>query len=276
MVKIIDGRSYARTIREKIKERVEKMRPRPKLAVILVGDNPASHLYVGLKEHACKEVGIGFEKFVYSAEVYEEELVNKIGELNADDSVTGILVQLPLPGQNADRVVQAIDPKKDVDGFHPVNLANLKADQPAIVSATALGIMKLITETREQLQGKHAVLVASQRFAEPLVILLREHGVASEVVSRDDEHLADKTKDGDILIVAAGQPNLITGEMIKKNAIVLDVGTNKVAQRTTGDVEEESAAEVAGWITPVPGGVGPMTVAMLLVNITKAWAMQKK
>lgn len=275
MAQIIDGRSCARTIREKIKERVEQMRVKPKLAVILVGDDPASHLYVNLKQQACEEAGIGFEKFLYPALIDEQKIINQVRELNARTEVSGILVQLPLPSQNADRVVAAIDPKKDVDGFHPVNLENLKADHPALVSATALGIMKLITETHEEIKGKKAVLVSSPRFAEPLEILLSEHGVTSEVVSPDDPNLKEKTEHGDILIVAVGRPHLINGAMIKKKAIVLDVGTNKIAERTIGDVDEESAAEVAGWITPVPGGVGPMTVAMLLVNITKAWELQR-
>lgn len=275
MAKIIDGRSYARNIREKIRERVEAMPIKPKLAVILVGDDPASHLYVSLKQQACEEASIGFEKFLYLADTNEQIIINKIEELNNNRSVTGILVQLPLPTQDADRVVAAINPKKDVDGFHPANLENLKANQPAIVSATALGIMKLIAETKEPLRGKQAILVCGQRFAEPLIVLLQEHGAACEVVSPTDEHLANKTVQGDILVVAAGKPNLITGQMIKKNAIVLDVGTNKIANRTTGDVEEESAAKAAGWLTPVPGGVGPMTVAMLLVNILKAAELQK-
>ncbi|MBU0646217.1 bifunctional 5,10-methylenetetrahydrofolate dehydrogenase/5,10-methenyltetrahydrofolate cyclohydrolase [Patescibacteria group bacterium] len=275
MVQIINGREIARDIREKIRERVEQMPIKPKLAVILVGDDEASHLYVGLKQRACEEAGIGFELFLYPADASEPEIVSKIQELNARTEVTGILVQLPLPSQNADRVVLAIDPKKDVDGFHPANLENLKNDHPTLVSATALGIMKLITATNEELRGKQAVLVSGERFAEPLEILLAEQGVASEVVSPDDPHLKEKTQQGDILIVAVGRPHLINGEMIKNKAIVLDVGTNKIAERTIGDVDQESAAEAASWITPVPGGVGPMTVAMLLVNITKAWDLQK-
>lgn len=276
MAQLLDGRAMALRIREKLKARVEKLRTRPGLAVILVGSNPASRTYVGIKKKACEEVGIHFEQYMYSADESEQGIIKKIHELNAREDIHGILVQLPLPSQNASRVIAEIDPKKDVDGFHPENLRRLKAGEPAIASAVALGVVKLIKMAKKaETTERVAVIVSSPLFAEPLMILLKEQGMTATVVDYTDPELTTKTKQADILILAVGHPGLIIGEMVKQGSIVIDVGTTKVDGVIMGDIDSVSVEPVAGALTPVPGGVGPMTVAMLLVNILKAYDLQR-
>jgi len=273
MAIILDGRALAERIRDNVKQRVVAMNPKPGLAVLLVGDDPASHLYVRLKRQACEEAGIRFELNTYPADEPEDRLIAKIQELNARADVTGILVQLPLPSQNADRVIAAIDPNKDVDGFHPENLRRLEAGEPGIVPALELGIMKLLDAARD-LPHANAVIVGSTFFARPLKTLLGEQRIEASVVDPKDPLLSEKTGPADVIIVAVGQPGLITGEMIKPGAIVIDVGTTRVDEKTVGDVDRATVEPVAGAISPVPGGVGPMTVAMLLNNILRARALQ--
>ncbi len=275
MAKILNGRVLAESIRQKVKERVATLDPKPGLAVILVGANPASHTYVALKQKACEEVGIRFEKHLFFATEPEEKIIAKIQELNARADVTGILVQLPLPNQNADRVVATIDPKKDVDGFHPENVRRLREGKPAIAPAVALGVMKLVDATEESLSGKRAVVIGSELFAEPLRTLLNERGVSTETISPEDPERIAKTKTANIVIVAVGQPNLITASSIKPGAIIVDVGTTKIEDKIVGDVDRASVESVAGFLTPVPGGVGPMTVAMLMLNVLKARGLQE-
>lgn len=274
MALILDGKNLALAIREKIKTRVAALPTAPGLAVLLVGADPASHTYVALKKKACEEAGIRFEQYLYLATEPEDTLIKKIQELNARPDVNGILVQLPLPTQDADHVIAAIDPLKDVDGFHPVNLENLAAHKPAIASAVALGIIKLIGEAPNK-TGSQAVIASSPLFAKPLQILLREQRITATVVDPDAQDLATTTRTADILIVAVGHPGLITGDMVKPGATVIDVGTTRTAAGLKGDVDFDSVEPVAGALTPVPGGVGPMTVAMLLVNILKAHDLQK-
>ncbi|MBI2475171.1 bifunctional 5,10-methylenetetrahydrofolate dehydrogenase/5,10-methenyltetrahydrofolate cyclohydrolase [Candidatus Uhrbacteria bacterium] len=271
---IIDGRALAQTIREKIKQRVSALPSSPGLAVILVGADPASHTYVSIKQKACEEVGIHFEKYLYFETELEETIINKIHELNARKDINGILVQLPLPNQDADRVIVEIDPKKDVDGFHTDNISKLKLGEPALAPAVALGILKLIDSTNEPLSGKTATIISSERFAEPIVALLRERGVVSHVCPEEHSDTKEHATQSDILIVAEGHPNFVTGDMVKQGAIVIDVGTTKVDGKLIGDVDRASVEMVAGFITPVPGGVGPMTVAMLLENVMKARSLQ--
>lgn len=291
MAFILDGKSIAQTIREKIKLQVATLPTTPGLAIILVGDNPASHIYVTLKQHACEEVGIHFEKFLYPAEIDEQKLIEKIYELNARDDVHGILVQLPLPNQNADRVIETIDPKKDVDGFHPKNLASLRHGESTLAPAVALGIIKLIdvalkhdhphplpacrqawlvkeVETR-------ATIVSSDLFAEPLILLLRELNITSTITRPEDSDFKQKTSSSDILIVALGKPGIITAEFVKPNAIVIDVGTTKINGKLFGDVDRESVEPIVSALSPVPGGVGPMTVALLLENVIKAYLLSQ-
>ncbi|MBU0531569.1 MAG: tetrahydrofolate dehydrogenase/cyclohydrolase catalytic domain-containing protein [Candidatus Uhrbacteria bacterium] len=270
MAQIIDGKRLAEKIRAEVKQRIESTQTRPGLAVLLVGSDPASHTYVGIKEKACAEVGINSEKYLYFASEPEEKLIAKIEELNARADIHGILVQLPLPEQDEDKIIAAIDPAKDVDGFHPKNIMRLDDGNPLRVSPVALGIMKMIESTGRPIAGLKAVVVASELFAHPIVKLLQDQDVETEVVRPADPELAEKTKTADILVTAVGKPGLITGEMIREGAIVIDIGTTKVEGKIKGDVDFESASEVAGWISPVPGGVGPMTVAYLLVNVLKS------
>jgi methylenetetrahydrofolate dehydrogenase (NADP+)/methenyltetrahydrofolate cyclohydrolase len=273
MSTILNGRQLAARIREKIKTRVAALPSQPGLAVLLVGDDAASHLYVSLKRQACEDAGILFELNHYPADTSEENLISEIEKLNAREEINGILVQLPLPSQNADRVIAAIDPKKDVDGFHPENLERLRRGKPCIASAVALGVMKLIDEAGAR--GR-AVIVSSTLFAAPLQALLKERGVDSTIVQVEDTDLADQTREADILIVAKGIPGMIDGNMVKPGATVIDVGTTRTDEGLKGDVDFDSVEPVAGAISPVPGGVGPMTVAMLLVNILKAYDLQRR
>ncbi len=270
MAQIINGKLLARKIRKEVKQRIDQMDKRPGLAVILVGNDPASHTYVGIKEKACAEVGINSEKYLYFATEPEEKIIKKIKELNAREDINGILVQLPLPNMDEDKVIAAINPKKDIDGFHPENLAKLNTGEPAFISPVALGVMKLIESTGRPIGGLKAVIVASDLFARPIVKLLEDQDVRAEVIRGTDPKLAEKTKHADILISAVGKPGLITGEMIQEGAIVIDIGTTKVDGKLKGDIDFETAEPLAGWITPVPGGVGPMTVAYLMVNVLKA------
>jgi len=275
MAIILDGKALAERIRSKIKMRVSHLSPVPGLAVLLVGDDPASHTYVNIKQKACEEVGIYFEKFLYDKAVSEEILLQKIIELNHRKEINGILVQLPLPSQNADTIITAIDPKKDVDGFHPDNLNALKKGQPAIVSAVALGVMRLISlATKQTLTPKTAVVISSTLFGEPLIPLLREQSIDGMIVNETDEDLVEKTKQADVIIIALGKPGFLTGEMIKSGAIVIDIGTTKIDDTLYGDVDVSTVESIAGALSPVPGGVGPMTVAMLLSNVLKAYQLQ--
>ncbi len=274
MALILDGRAIGARIRGKVKERVGAMSERPGLAVILVGDDPASHLYVSLKQKACEEAGIRFELNLFPANEPEAVILAKIKELNERPDITGILVQLPLPSQDASRVIAAIHPNKDVDGFHRENVRALSEGRPGIVSALALGIMKLIDEAGSR--GGSAAIVGSVIFAEPLRYLLAERRVDAKRVDPDDAELAEKTRAADIIIVAVGRANLITGDMVKPGAIVIDVGTNRIGNTTVGDVHRASVEKVSGALSPVPGGAGPMTVAMLLLNVLKAAELQRR
>ncbi|MBI2473504.1 bifunctional 5,10-methylenetetrahydrofolate dehydrogenase/5,10-methenyltetrahydrofolate cyclohydrolase [Candidatus Uhrbacteria bacterium] len=276
MSHILNGKALAARIQKKIQARVQTMPSTPGLAILLVGDDPASHIYVQLKRKACEEVGIHFELFLYPATEPEQTLINNIQELNRRNDIHGILVQLPLPSQNANNVIFAINPLKDVDGFHPANLEKLRAHQPSLISAVALGVMRLIREAvGTGPLPPHATIVSSPLFAEPLEILLKESGVQTTVTQAEDKHLADKTTQADLLIVAEGIPGLITKDFVKPDAILIDVGTTRTPEGLVGDVDLESVKDIISAITPVPGGVGPMTVAMLLVNILKAYELQK-
>ncbi len=275
MARILDGKAIAKTIRKKIATRVQELRTPPGLAVILVGDDPASHLYVDLKRIACEEVGIKFELNLYNADVSEQAIINKIQELNAREEVTGILVQLPLPTQDANKIIPEISPLKDVDGFHRENVEKLKRGEPAIASAVALGVMKLIRKALgDAVFPDQAAIISSPLFAEPLEILLSQEGSSVVVTQAEDPDLVSKSKQADVIVVAEGIPGLIKAEHVKPGAIVIDVGTTKRDDHLEGDVDFASVEPIASALTPVPGGVGPMTVAMLLVNILKAHSLQ--
>lgn len=274
MSTILDGRKLSKTIKEKIKIRVMGLSTNPGLAVILVGSDPASHTYVNLKQKACEEVGILFNKIIYPDSVSEETIINKITELNNNKNIHGILVQLPLPNHDVDVIISHIDPKKDVDGFHKSNLEKLKNNKPSIAPAVALGIIKLICSSNVGLANKEAVIVSSKLFAEPLQILLKDLKVRSKVVDHKSVNFSDLIKKADIVITAVGKPGLINESMLKSKSIIIDVGTTKVNGKLHGDVIISTENNDL-FITPVPGGVGPMTVAMLLVNVLKAYQLQK-
>lgn len=276
MTEILNGNVLAKTIKDKAKKRISKMKFPPGLAVILVGKNPASHLYVRLKEEAAKEVGIYIEKYQYDAKVTNDELVAKIEELNARNDIHGILVQMPLPKQDADVVAGAMSHVKDVDGFHPENRRLLLANTPNLVPPVSLAVMRLLQATRRPLKGKTAVIVGnSDIFAEPLIELMHDSGVAATFVTRDTEGLAAITRAADILVVAVGEAGFLKPDMVKQSAIVIDVGTNKIDGKVVGDASPELEGH-AGFVSPVPGGVGPLTIAYLLFNVIKAMEVQKR
>lgn len=274
--RIIDGKALAARIREGLKQKVAEMAAggvRPGLAVILVGDDPASRIYVNNKKKACAELGIYSEEHLLPATVSQAELLNLVHRLNANARVHGILVQLPLPeGLDERAVIQAINPRKDVDGFHPVSLGRLVSGQPGLVPCTPAGIMELLKEAGATVKGAECVVVGrSIIVGKPVsLLLLAEHGTVSICHSRT-RNLDDVCRRADILVVAAGRPGLVTGSMIKPGATVIDVGMNRLPDgELVGDVDFQSAVEVAGAITPVPGGVGPMTIAMLMRNTVLA------
>jgi len=274
--KIIDGKETARKIRENIKEQVEKLKATgmvPGLAVILVGNDPASQVYVGHKEKACKEVGFHSEVYRLAAETTQEELLALIERLNNDEKIHGILVQLPLPKHLDEKeVINKISPRKDVDGFHPLSAGALFVGEKSLVPCTPKGCIHLIKETGFDLKGKKAVVVGrSNIVGKPAAILLLNENATVTICHSRTQNLKAELLEADVVVAAVGKPNFITGDMIKPGAIVIDVGINRLDDgKLVGDVEFETAKERAGWITPVPGGVGPMTIAMLLQNTLEA------
>ncbi len=268
--RIIDGRKVAQRIEEETRREIAALGSEPGLGVILVGDDEASHLYVRLKHEACIRVGIRFEAAMLSQDDGQTAVLEKIRELNARDDIDAILVQLPLPaGMDTDAIIRAIDPAKDVDGFHPDNIRRL-GDEDRDFPGLTEGIVDLIRETGADLNMKRAVIAAnSPTFALPLEMRLRQLGALPEFVRGDAPDITRHFGGADIVISALGRPGLITGDDIKEGAILIDVGTTKVGKRTVGDVDAESVQGKASWLTPVPGGVGPVTVAMLLKNVVR-------
>ena len=277
---ILDGKSLAAAIRTALKRKVDALVQRgvrPGLAVILAGDDPASRVYVRNKTSACAEVGVRSQQIDYPATVTQEELIRRISQLNADPAVHGILVQLPLPKPiDAARVLETIAPAKDVDGFHEANLGALLAGRPGVVPCTPLACMRLIEHAGVAIAGRHAVVVGrSNIVGKPVAQLLLQRDATVTICHSKSGSLADFTREGDILVAAVGRAKLVTGAMVKPGACVIDVGINRLADgKLAGDVDFESVKQVAGWITPVPGGVGPMTIAMLLENCLSAAARQ--
>lgn len=270
MSEIIEGKRLADNLRAKAKNQIEKLEHPPGLAAILVGNDPASRLYVGLKEKAAKEVGIYFEKIKFGSKTKTSEIIAKVKELNTRDDINGILVQLPLPKQNEDKVIAAIAPEKDVDGFHKENRKKLAAGEPSLEPPVALAIMKLIKATNQPLAGKHAVVIGNNPiFAEPIIALAKKEGIEAVFVPSDAGGLSARTSPADIVVVAVGKLDFLTKDMVKEGAIVIDVGTNKREGKSTGDVAPEIHNHAA-FISPVPGGVGPLTVAFLLTNVIQA------
>lgn len=274
--RIIDGKAVAARIKAELKQRVDDLiagGTRPGLAVVIVGSDPASRIYVNNKKKACTELGIYSEEHALPERTTEAELIQLVNDLNRNPEIHGILLQLPLPEQINERaVLERIDPDKDVDGFHPVSLGRLMAGLPGFLPCTPAGVMELIYQTGVEITGQECVVVGrSNIVGKPqALLLLRENGTVT-VCHSHTQDLGAVCRRADILVVAAGKPGLITGEMIKPGAVVIDVGMNRnSAGKLCGDVQFSSAAEVAGWITPVPGGVGPMTIAMLMRNTVES------
>lgn len=266
MTFIISGRELAADIRRELAGLVKNLATPPVLGVVLVGSDAASQLYVKLKEEAAHEVGIDVKRVELPDSATTEEVIYVVENFNDDVNVNGILVQLPLPAQIDERIViNSMDPKKDADGFHPQNLAALTHDEQAIVPGVSEGILRLIEQTKIPLVGKKALLLVNSReFATPLEYLLKKQGVTCETTKETTDY---RLQTADIIISALGQPGAVPGKMIKDGAIVIDVGTTKVGSRVVGDVDTAPFANRPIYMTPVPGGVGPMTVAMLLMNV---------
>ncbi|WP_405101261.1 bifunctional methylenetetrahydrofolate dehydrogenase/methenyltetrahydrofolate cyclohydrolase FolD [Oceanobacillus sp. FSL H7-0719] len=273
---LISGKEVAAQYKSKLKHEVEQLKEKnliPHLTVVLVGSNPASQSYVKGKEKAAAEVGIDSTLIKLPESTSENELLDLLVKLNEDETVHGILVQLPLPEQISEqKVIETIDPKKDVDGFHPISIGKMMTGEDTFLPCTPFGIIELIKSKNIDIAGKHAVIIGRSNIVGKPVgqLLLNENATVTYCHSKT-ENLEKYTRDADILIVAIGRENFVSAEHIKPGAIVIDVGINRTeAGKLTGDVAFESAVEKAGYITPVPGGVGPMTITMLLANTVKA------
>ena len=269
---IIDGKKEAALLREEIKKEIlllkEKTKKVPGLSVILIGDFTPSQSYVKNKEKNSKEVGINSEVIKYPKDITEQEVLNKIKELNNNPEVSGILVQLPLPKHiNKEKIINAIHPKKDVDGFNPINVGNLASGYDAIIPCTPLGCLHLIKKIEKNLSGKHAVIIGRSNLnGKPMAQLLLRENCTVTIVHSKTKDLKAECQKADILVAAVGKANLVKGDWVKKDSIIIDVGINKVEEKIVGDVDFESVKEKVKAITPVPGGVGPMTIACLLKN----------
>lgn len=272
MTKIIDGKAISMQIKEELKKEAASLKEQGKsvtLAVIQVGDNPASCVYVRNKKKGCEYIGIGSLSYELKEETTQEELLSLIRELNAREDVNGILVQLPLPAHiDEDTVIREIDPKKDVDGFHPQSVGALCIGQPGFVSCTPAGIIELLKRSGILLEGKECVILGrSNIVGKPMALLMLRENATVTIAHSRTKNLAEVTKRADILIVAIGKPKMITREYVKEGAVVIDVGINRDQNnKLCGDVDFDDVAPVCSAITPVPGGVGPMTIAMLLNN----------
>lgn len=280
MPQIIDGKAISGAIKDELKEKVEEMKAegiRICLAVVQVGNDPASSVYVGNKKKACAYIGIDSLSYELPEETTQEELLDLIGELNAREEVNGILVQLPLPDHiDEDTVIRAIDPKKDVDGFHPQNVGALCIGQPGFVSCTPSGIIQLLKRSGIEIAGKECVVIGrSNIVGKPMALLLLRENATVTVAHSKTKNLREVAKRADILVVAVGKPKMITREYVKEGAVVIDVGIHRNEdKKMCGDVDYDDVAPVCSAITPVPGGVGPMTIAMLMNNCVASASMK--
>lgn len=277
MTELIDGKALSQKMQAELGRKVERLKEQhgiiPGLAVILVGDNPASQVYVRNKERSALEAGFKSETLRLSESISQEELIDIIHQYNEDKSIHGILVQLPLPQHiNDKKIILAIDPKKDVDGFHPMNTGHLWTGRPMMVPCTPAGIMEMFREYHVDLEGKHAVIIGrSNIVGKPMAQLLLDKNATVTLTHSRTRNLSEVTKEADILIVAIGQGHFVTKDFVKEGAVVIDVGMNRDENgKLIGDVVFEQVAEVASMITPVPGGVGPMTITMLLEQTYQA------
>lgn len=275
MAEIIDGKSLAKSIRQNLKDEVEELKKQginPKLAVIMVGDDKASKVYVKNKSKACEEVGIEYEEYLLNANIEMEELLNLISSLNNNPNIHGILLQSPLP-QNLDinKAFAKISPEKDVDGFNPVNVGKLCLNQDTFVSCTPYGVIRMLESYGIEIEGKNAVIIGrSNIVGKPLIQCLLNKNATVTVCHSRTKEIEKYTKNADILIAALGKSKFVTENMVKQGAVVIDVGINRTDEGLVGDVDFENVSKKASYITPVPGGVGPMTIAMLMNNVVKA------
>lgn len=280
MYQIIDGKELARSIREEVKKEVDNLREKniiPKLAVIMVGDNSASKVYVKNKSKACQECGVEFEEILLDANTSMETLLSIIDKLNERTDINGILLQSPIPhGLNIQEAFERISYKKDVDGFNPVNVGKLMIGEDTFISCTPYGIIKMLEAYNIEIEGKHAVIIGrSNIVGKPLVQCLLRKNATVTICHSKTRDISQITKTADILISAVGRVNMVTSEMVKEGAVVIDVGMNRNDNgKLVGDVDFEKVKEKASYITPVPGGVGPMTIAMLMNNVVKATKIQ--
>lgn len=276
-MQLIDGKKIAKDIREELKAQIEKIQGRkPGLAFILIGEDPASQAYVRMKKKGCLEVGIHSETLELPANTSQDDLLIEIARLNKDSNIDGILIQQPLPKQiSTTAVVEATNPAKDVDGFHPINIGRLLlGEKGGFAACTPLGVTKLLEKSGIETKGKHAVIVGrSNIVGKPLAALLIQKGIDCTVTIAHSQtkNLKEVCQEGDILIAAIGKPHFIKENMVKKGATVIDVGINRIDKGLVGDVDFDRVKETAGAITPVPGGVGPMTIAMLLSNTYESY-----
>lgn len=275
MANIMDGKALAKKIREKIKEEVDKLKEKnifPKLAVIMVGEDPASKVYVRNKSKACNDVGIEYEEFLLNENTTMEELLNLIKKLNERKDVHGILLQSPIPKPlDIYTAFETIDFRKDVDGFHPINIGRLALNRQTFISCTPHGVMKLLEEYNINLEGANVVILGrSNIVGKPLAQCLLNKDATVTICHSKTKNVGEITKNADIVISAIGKARFVSSDMIKENAVVIDVGINRLETGLVGDVDFENVSKKASYITPVPGGVGPMTIAMLLHNVVIA------
>ena len=280
MANLIDGKQISREIKDELKEKVAQYKSegnQRSLAVIQVGNDPASSVYVGNKKRACEYIGIGSVSYELPEETTETELLDLIAKLNADDSIKGILCQLPVPDHiDEDKIINAIAPEKDVDGFHPQNVGSLVIGQPGFVSCTPAGIIELLKRSNIEIAGKHCVVIGrSNIVGKPMALLMLRENATVTICHSRTRNLKEICREADILIVAIGRPQYIDAEYVKKGAVVIDVGIHRDENnKLCGDVKFDEVEPLASYITPVPGGVGPMTIAMLMNNCVSA--MEKK
>ena len=274
--RLIDGKALAAELRAALKPAVAALAARgarPGLAAVLAGDDPASQVYVRMKTQACEEVGVRSELHRFGADVTEARLLERIAALNRDPAVHGILVQLPLPAHlDSERVLAAVAPAKDVDGFHAENLGLLLRGTPRFVACTPAGVLRMLDHAGVPLAGRHAVVIGrSSIVGKPMALLLLQRDATVTICHSKTARLAEVARQADVLVAAAGRPRMVGAEMVKPGACVIDVGTSRTADgKLCGDVDFAAVSEVAGWLSPVPGGVGPMTVAMLVANTVRA------
>ena len=276
MAEILDGKKLAKKIKENLKVEVESLKEKginPKLAVIMVGNDPASSVYVKNKSKACKTVGVDFEEFLLDENIEEKELFDLIDKLNSDDKITGILLQAPIPKHlDINKAFERISYKKDVDGFNPINVGKLSIGVDSFISCTPFGIMKLLEEYNIDLEGKNAVVLGrSNIVGKPMAQCLLSKNATVTICHSKTKDISEITKRADIIIAAIGKPKFLKVDMVKENAVIIDVGINRMDDGSlVGDVDFENIERKVQYITPVPGGVGPMTIAMLMYNVVKA------